>query len=408
MLAVLTTHPIQYQVPLWQALARDGRVPFEVWYLTDHGIRVSYDREFSNNFAWDLDMLDGYPYRFLTTAPGATPVSFWRCRLREALAKRLRVTGATALWVQGWQVAAYWQAVRAAKRAGVQVWLRGESNDLVSPAIWKRGVKSLLLGEFFQRVDHFLYIGTANRRFYEKFGVPASRLHPGLYAVDNDRFAREAKNLQSRRPEIRARWGIPEDAYCVLFCGKFIPKKRPHDVIAAAQRLIKSGQIPNIHLLFVGSGELEDELRRSCLVFKEAYRGHSGRYAAAENSDRPAASFPGFLNQSQICQAYVAADSLVLPSDYGETWGLVVNEAMATGLPCVLSDRCGAAMDLAELPRNRVFPCGDVLGLASQIADLFTSSRSSPRASPPQSFSFASTISTVAGLYADSKKPIYN
>ena len=236
----------------------------------------------------------------------------------------------------------------------------------------------------------------------------ASRLHPGLYAVDNDRFAREAKNLQSRRLEIRARWGIPEYAYCVLFCGKFIPKKRPHDVIAAAQRLIKSGQISNIHLLFVGSGELEDELRRSCLVFKEANRGDSGRHATAENCDRPAASFPGFLNQSQICQAYVAADCLVLPSDYGETWGLVANEAMATGLPCVLSDRCGAAMDLAELPRNRVFPCGDVLGLASQIADLFTSSRSSPRASPPQSFSFASTISTVAGLYADSRKPIYN
>ncbi|HEY0302422.1 MAG TPA: hypothetical protein VGC36_13845 [Rhizomicrobium sp.] len=43
MLVILSTHPIQYQVPVWQALARDGRVPFEVWYLSDHGVRQSLD-----------------------------------------------------------------------------------------------------------------------------------------------------------------------------------------------------------------------------------------------------------------------------------------------------------------------------------------------------------------------------
>ena len=63
MLAILTTHPIQYQVPLWQALARDGRVPFEVWYLTDHGTRRSRDREFGQTFAWDIDTLSGYTHR---------------------------------------------------------------------------------------------------------------------------------------------------------------------------------------------------------------------------------------------------------------------------------------------------------------------------------------------------------
>src|SRR2546430_2448520 len=106
MLAILTTHPIQYQVPLWQALARDGRVPFEVWYLTDHGVRVSPDREFGTAFAWDLDMLSGYPYQFIKTARRATPASFWSCRLAESLTVRLRNAGATTLWVQGWQVAA--------------------------------------------------------------------------------------------------------------------------------------------------------------------------------------------------------------------------------------------------------------------------------------------------------------
>ena len=64
-LAMLTTHSIQYQVSLWQALALDGRVPFEVWYLTSHGVRPSTDREFGQTLSWDIDTLSGYPHRFL-------------------------------------------------------------------------------------------------------------------------------------------------------------------------------------------------------------------------------------------------------------------------------------------------------------------------------------------------------
>src|SRR6478672_3576851 len=130
MLAILTTHPIQYQVPLWQALAKDARVPFEVWYLTSHGIQLSHDREFQQKFAWDLDLLEGYRHRFLKTPSGATPNTPWRCRITESLPDLFQRTNAKVLWVQGWQVAAYWQAVRAAHRAGVQVWMRGESNAL--------------------------------------------------------------------------------------------------------------------------------------------------------------------------------------------------------------------------------------------------------------------------------------
>ena len=107
MLIILTTHPIQYQVPLWQALAKDGRVPFEVWYLTHHAVQTSHDAEFGKAFAWDLDMLGGYPHRLLPVAPGATPTSFRQCRVTEPLEPLLRQAGAKAVWVQGWQVQAY-------------------------------------------------------------------------------------------------------------------------------------------------------------------------------------------------------------------------------------------------------------------------------------------------------------
>lgn len=375
MLAILTTHPIQYQVPLWQALARDGRVPFEVWYLTRHGIETSHDREFGQAFAWDLDTLTGYPSRFLEMAPGATPADFWACRLRGSLQPTFKERSARALWVQGWQVLAYWQAVREAHATGMEVWLRGESNDLAPVSPWKRAAKGVLLGQLFSRVDHFLCIGTANRRLYRQFGVSEGRLHPAPYAVDNDRFAAQAVEARGRRAEIRARWGIPGKAFCVLFCGKFIAKKRPLDLVAASQYLKGRGQ--DIHLLFVGSGALEAELR--------------GRCAA----NGIAASFTGFLNQTQISEAYVAADCLALPSDFGETWGLVVNEAMASGLPCAVSDECGCAEDLGRQLPNVVFRCGSIEALGGALTEI----RRADLSASPVLPTLEDTVATVVSRY---------
>lgn len=359
MLIVLTTHPIQYQVPLWQALAADGRIPFEVWFMSDHGVRESLDREFGKTFAWDLDLLSGYPSRFLAGATGAAPSGFWNCRLRERLRDRLAASGASALWIQGWQVAAYWQAVREAKASSIPVWLRGESNALAPISWWKRPMKRLQLGWLFRRIAQFLYIGTANRSLYRSYGVPESQLHSTPYAVDNDRFARQASALRAQRAELRRRWAIPEEAFCVLFCGKFVSKKRPMDLVDAARRWNDDRSLPEIHLLFVGSGELGNSLRAACHVRFDA--GEERRPGDLHSPAFPSASFAGFLNQTEVSQAYVAADCLALPSDYGETWGLVVNEAMASGLPCVVSDRCGCTQDLMrDLNRIFRFRCSNV------------------------------------------------
>jgi glycosyltransferase involved in cell wall biosynthesis len=368
MIVIITTHPIQYQVPLWRALASDGRIPFEVWYLTHHAVNTSHDVEFGKAFAWDIDMLGGYPHRMLKVGAGATPTTFFRSRLIEPLAPALQQAGAKVVWVQGWQVLAYWQAVWAAKQAGCEVWLRGESNDLGETPWWKAQIKRILLGLLFQKVDRFLCIGSANRRLYQKFGVPDNRLSYTPYAVDNTRFATQAKTQRPNRQAIRAKWGIDRDMFVGMFCGKFIPKKRPGDLIAAAKRLAKAGNY--IHLLFVGSGELGDNLRHSCRVVFDSERLITGGMSC--NTD-PGASFAGFLNQTEIAEAYVAADCLVLPSEHGETWGLVVNEAMASGLPCIISDNCGCAEDLGAIAPNLVYPVGDIGELADRLARFATS-----------------------------------
>lgn len=398
MLAVLTTHPIQYQIPLWQALAKDGSIPFEVWYLSEHGVSESLDPEFGKSFAWDLDMLSGYPHRLLDVAPGAMSGRFWSYRLRERLGLRLRSTGIRWLWLQGWQVAAYWQAIREAKSNGVAVWMRGESNDLRPIPLWKRPLKRVQMAWLARSVNEFLYIGSANRRLYSKYGVPPPRLKSAPYAVDNTRFASQADAMRMHRLELRRRWAVPDDALCVLFCGKLVRKKRPADLIAAAETLLKGQRPYKVHLLFVGSGELGPELRARCEVAFDQEAG--GRVGPSGPSNRPPASFAGFLNQAEISKAYVAADCLVLPSDFGETWGLVVNEALASGLPCAVSRACGCAEDLALTTSCRSFDLGDV-GALAEILEGF-------RLSPPGASerercaaglpSYLETIATVKEL----------
>lgn len=400
MLAILTTHPIQYQTPLWQALAEDGSVPFEVWYLTAHGTRPSFDRQFGRTFAWDVDTLSGYPHRFLQMNQSSDVSSFHKIRLAESLGKLSAHRGVSVLWVQGWQVAAYWQAVWQAHAVGIPVWLRGESNDLapLSP-LWKKFAKQLLLGQFFKRIKHFLYIGQANRRLYESFGIREGQLHAAPYCVDNHRFAQQAESLRPKRTVIRRAWNIPEDAFCILFAGKFIPKKRPFDLITVTGEPSLKGR--PLHLLFVGSGELGGQLRNACQVAFDAEPTAACQLNSSVNSvNAPRASFVGFLNQTEISKAYIAADCLVLPSDHRETWGLVANEAMASGLPCIASDTSGCSEDLiAPIHPKFRYPLGNTGAIAEALLSLMAHpALTSVLQEQVAKFSISATVKTVKDL----------
>ena len=130
MLAIVTSHPIQYQAPLWRALAADGRVKFEVWFLTPHAVKPSNDREFGRTFAWDVDLLGGYPHRFLQIEEGWRLDRFDGIKLKHSWSEELQASGATALWIEGWRFRTLWAAAQAAHARGIPLWLRGESHDL--------------------------------------------------------------------------------------------------------------------------------------------------------------------------------------------------------------------------------------------------------------------------------------
>ena len=397
MLAVLTTHPIQYQVPLWKTLSASGKVPLRVFYMSDLGLKSRFDPGFGRAVAWDIDLLAGYDHEFIDVRASSSTDSFVWLRLKRGFTEILVSRGVRALWIQGWQVAAYWQAVLAARRIDVEVWLRGETNLRSSREGLARGMKRVIVRRFLGRVDRFLYIGEANRQFYLSQGIGTNHMIAAPYCVDNARFASQASRLRPDRQALRRQWCIPDEAFCFLFLGKLIPKKRAGDLIAAVRGLQTRDTGRPLHILFVGTGELDKELRQSCLISFDA-AGHGSRGSEAA----PPASFVGFLNQTEVTQSYVAADCLVLPSDASENWGLVVNEAMASGLPCVTSDACGCVEDLIlPICAQLSYPVGDIGRLQQCLeAVMARPPSSSLLESRVENYSLLRTVEAVEHLYA--------
>ena len=347
-LLIATSHPIQYQAPLFRSLAANPDVDVEVLFLTLPNAHQQ-GAGFGVPFQWDIPLLDGYSSRQSqsTLGPGLG-CGFRGLRLRHPIRALRGLDGRLpdVVLITGWQVQGLLQLFFAAWWCGIPILLRVEAPDLPRRRWFVRCLHRMLVGQ----ANACLPIGVANKRFFSGNGGDSRHFFSSPYFVDNHFFHRHAEQLRDRRQELRTRWEIPREAFCFLFAGKLQTKKHPLDLLAAFQRALACPNAPSMHLLIVGTGELS----AACHTF--VHENHLP------------VSFTGFLNQGEIPAAYVAADAFVLPSDYGETWGLVVNEAMACGLPAIVSDQVGCAEDLVfSGATGAVFPCRNVLALAEAL-----------------------------------------
>ena len=306
-------------------------------------------------FEWDIPLLEGYKYRVLNNVASSQGVTHFKGCDTPEIKSVLRELQIDVVVVNGWVVKTCLQTLWACKRLGIPCIVRGEANNLRHRPWWKRFLQRQLV----RRFDAFLPIGKASRQFYRSHGISDDRMFDAPYCVENERFARAATAAEPRRSELRAKWNIPENAVCFLYCGKFETKKHPLELIEAflnSHRALERSAPDSrpLHLLMVGDGEL----RADC------------EQLASRHSPLAAITFAGFLNQSEIVDAYVACDVLVLPSDTGETWGLVVNEGMACGLPAIVSDQVGCAADLIQADvTGWIFPFADWDNLSSLLVN---------------------------------------
>lgn len=343
-LGVLASHPIQYQAPLFRELAR--HVDLTVYFAHRQTAAGQAAAGFNVAFEWDVDLLGGYKHRFLhNQAKHPSTDRYAGCDTPE-IAEEIQQGGFDAFLVTGWYLKSYWQAIRACRRHGVPLMVRGDSQLGTPRGRLKQAIKEFVYPRVLRHFDACLYVGQKNREYLEHYGVPADRLFFSPHCIDNEAFALRA--LEIDRMASRERLGIKTDQKAVLFVGKLLDRKRPQDLIEALHVL--RGRGIDACAVFAGDGPL-----RSIL-------------AAQANSTGVPLIFLGFRNQTELPEAYATADVMVLPSEGSETWGLVVNEALACGTPVVVSDAVGCAPDLPiEGETGAVYPMRDTQALADAL-----------------------------------------
>lgn len=346
-LAVVLSHPVQYLSPIFRELAR--RADLTVFY----GFRPTPEDQaragFNVEFEWDVDLLSGYPYEFLTNVSANPGSGHFTGINTPDVGLRLADGGFDAVMVMGWHLKGYWQAIYAARRLGVPVLVRGDSHLDTARDGLKRLAKNVVYPPMLRAFDAALYVGQKSRAYYEHYRFPTERLFFSPHCVDIDWFA--ARSTPTAREELRGKLGIAPGTPVALFAGKLVPFKRPLDTIAAAA-VSRAAGTP-IEVLVAGSGALENDMRA------QAARLHVPLHML------------GFCNQSRMPSAFAASDLLVLPSEGRETWGLVANEALACGRPVIVSDACGCAPDLAaDGKAGSVVPVGNIAAIATALGEV--------------------------------------
>lgn len=342
-LAMVMPLPIHYYTPLMRRLAATDDIDLTVLYCSDAGSGDTYCPEIGGTYRVDLPLLDGYRSTFLPNrAPRPTPFNFWGL-VNPGLLGAIRRGRFDGVMVMGWGHVSMFLALAAARITGTPVFMHGDSASLYPLPPVKRWVKDLRVRLVCAAVDAFLVCGALNRQFYLDYGVSPDRMFFTPWAVDNDFFAHASDEARPHRDDERRQLGIDPHATTFVYAGKLTARKRPLDLLVAVYTLAREGR--NVALLFAGEGLERERLER--YVADHLMTG---------------VRFLGFVAPSRMPRIYAVSDAFVLPSEQ-DPRGTVTNEAMACGLPIVVSDRVGVWGD-GDIVRHGdngfVYPCGRV------------------------------------------------
>ena len=353
-LAILTGSPNPVKVPLFQLLASDPRLEFTAIYASSQGLRV-FDNDWAYPAPWDIDLTNGYRALFLRSSDRTPGLGKHFLSVRNWDVVSVLVRGRfDVLLVWGYNSLTYVLAVATQRACGRQVLFSEEQTMLDPRSLSNTLAKEVALRLLFKN-GRAVCLSTNNRRWFEHYGIRNDRLHFAPFAIDNAAYQAAATRLLPRRDEIRRSLGIAAECGPVIVSvSRLVPDKQPEVLLEAFRRVRENHACT---LLIVGSGRLECDLKRQ--VAEQAI---------------PDVVFTGFLNRSQIYEAFAAADVFALLSREHETFGLVVNEAMNFGLPVVTSDRVGCAADLVGNDLNGFVvssrdPRDAACALATLVAD---------------------------------------
>ena len=341
-LTIVTEIIAPYRVPEFNALAEHPDVSLHVIFLAETDPSMRQWRVYKDEIRFSYQVLPSFRCRF-----GRQTIL-----VNRGLRRALRAAAPEAIIVGGYNYPASWQALLWAQKRRVPLILWSESNAADQRS--RNRIIEYLKAKFLRACRGFAVPGISSQRYLQQLGVRQQPIFIARNAVDNDLFARLAKAARSDRARITAQYRLPERFF--LYVGRLVSSKGIFELLEAYASLEASLR-SEIGLVFVGDGAAEAQLR-----------------------ERGAAVSPGlvqcfgFIHREQLPEFYALAEAFIFPT-HSDPWGLVVNEAMACGLPVIASEVAGCVADLVEDGWNGyVVPRGQPAALAAAMRKLVVDS----------------------------------
>lgn len=351
-LAIVASHVIQYQDPFFRQLAAEPEIDLTVLYGSRHGAETYRDEDMGTSVQWDVPLLEGYRHLFLRNLARDPNAGYARLINPGIVPALVRGRYDAVIFMLGWGSVTALLGIAACWFTRTPFFLFGDSSFPPPETTLRARFRAALLRMLFALTTGFMVSGELNAAYYRHYGAAEETFFLLPWAIDNERFFREGQLTPDERDAMRARFGVSGEQVMILFSAKLVPRKDPMTLLRAYERMRLRDRAV---VVFLGDGILREPL--------EAYAGTHG----LERGVR----FAGFVNQKELPRHYAMADLFVLPSSY-EPRGAVLNEAMACGLPLVVTDRCGSLGDIVRENDNAlVYRAGDVDTLAA-ILDRMT------------------------------------
>jgi glycosyltransferase involved in cell wall biosynthesis len=310
----------------------------KVFYTNGQSGDEIYDKEFGRKRAWKIDLLQGYTYEFINSKCFSDFLFLFFRKSNPSIIQKVDDFSPKIIIVYGWNYLSHLQVILQYK-GRIPIVFRGDSTSLDDDSIYpfKRYLRYSFLKWVYQKVDFVLSPGSASDIYFTNCGVQSEKLIRAPHAVNNNWFSKMTLEENTSLIHLKSQLEIIDSDFVFLFAGKFIEKKNPLLLIDAFSEIAKDRQ--NARLLLVGDGELETAMRKRI--------AHLSEWIANRITVLP------FQDQPSMKIIYRLANYFVLPSKGpAETWGLSVNEALASGTPVIVSDKCGCAADIVEESLN--------------------------------------------------------
>lgn len=311
-LVILTEIIAPYRIPVFNALAARDEVDLHVVFLSETDASLRQWHIYREEIRFSYEVLKSFRRR----------IAGFNVLLTRGVSAALERANPEVIIVGGYSYVAMWEAKRWARAHRIPLLLWSESNS--QDARNNRWPVEFAKRKFIEACQAYVVPGKSAAEYLAGFGVEQQKIYVAPNAVDVKRFARGAEAAR-RDPKCRERLGLPPQYF--LYVGRFVKSKGIYDLLNAYAKLPEKIR-STAGLVLVGHGEERNELM------------HRGRELGAGR-----VMFPGFVQRDDLPAYYANAMTLVFPS-HSDPWGLVVNEAMACGIPVIATDAPGCTADL--------------------------------------------------------------